>query len=288
MSFDDLLDKLWGFDAEVFAHDSLFVFIKYRTGEEKIFHNCPGDELQQWLNKEKPILMGFNCNNYDKYILKAWLSGYTPEEIKQVNDYIISGNNGWELEYDCGSIPYMWDLFNEINPRKSLKELEGNLRLDITETTIPFDLPTKWTEQERDEVIYYCRHDVQALFPIFDKLIAKYKSKFIIAKLGKIEPMSALSQTDANLTAILLGGKKQTHKDNFAYVYPNVVNKSKIPKEYLDYIDDVIEHNDLNYKPDAPLLDMDTINFQVGLGGGHGFIKEGVLDYDRGDTFTCD
>ena len=59
----------------------------------------------------------------------------------------------------------------------------------------------------------------------------KYKSKYIISKLGKMEPAYALSQTDANLTAILLGGKKVEHHDNFAYTYPSVIDKNKIPKE---------------------------------------------------------
>ena len=29
LTFEDLLDRLWFFDAESFAHDSLFVFKKY-------------------------------------------------------------------------------------------------------------------------------------------------------------------------------------------------------------------------------------------------------------------
>lgn len=288
MEFDKLLDRLWGYDAEIFAHDSLFVFINYRTGEEKVFHNSSADELSYWLNLVDPILIGYNCNNYDKYILKAWLNGCSPEELKDVNDYIIGGGNGWELEMEPVRLPVMWDLFNEINPRKSLKELEGNLHLDITETTIPFDLPTKWTEDQFKEVLYYCEHDVQALFPIFDMLQVKYKSKYIIAKLGKLDIVKSLAMTDANLTAALLGGVKKQHEDNFIYTMPEQVDKDKIPNEYLDYIQDVIEHNDLNYKPDAPLLDLDTINFQVGLGGGHGFIKDGVLEYNRGDIFECE
>jgi len=288
MTINDLLKRLWFFDAEVFAHDCLFVFMRYDDKKEVVFHNSSADELNEWLLKEKPILCGYNCNNYDKHILRAWIDGYTPEDLKDVNDYIIGGGNGWDLDISKVDIPVMWDLFNEINPRKSLKELEGNLRLDITETTIPFDLPTKWTEEQYKEVLYYCEHDVQALFSVFDKLINKYKSKFIIAKLGNIEPEFALSQTDANLTAILLGGKKEDHYDNFAYEYPKQVDKSKIPKEFLNYIDDLVDHNDLDYKPDAPLLDLKTIDFQVGVGGGHGFIKEGTLTYDRGDGLKCE
>ena len=168
MDFEQLLDRLWGFDAEIFAHDSLFVFISYRSGERVVFHNCEPNKIQEFIDKYNPILIGYNCNHYDKWILKCWLAGYNPEELKDVNDYIIGGGNGWDI--DCGyvEVPTMWDLFNEINPRKSLKEIEGNLRLDITETTVPFDLPTKWTDEQYEEVVFYCTADVNALFPLFD------------------------------------------------------------------------------------------------------------------------
>ena len=79
MTFDVLLNRLWGFDAEIFAHDSLFVFINYSTKERKIFHNCVGNDIQEWIDETKPILMGYNCNNYDKHILRCWLSGMNPE-----------------------------------------------------------------------------------------------------------------------------------------------------------------------------------------------------------------
>lgn len=292
MTFEQLLDKLWFFDAEVFAHDSLFVFIKYTTKEEKVFHNCPADYLVQWIQDVQPILSGYNCNNYDKHILRGWLTGMSPEELKEVNDYIIGGGNGWDVEMPFVQLPIMWDLFNEINPRKSLKEIEGNLRLDITETTIPFDLPTKWTNSQYEEVLYYCRHDVQALIPLFEKLIVGYKSKFIISKLGKMDPAKALAMTNANLTAALLKGKMKKHDDNFSYVFPSVVDVDKIPVDFLTYIDDMVEHNDLNYKPEAPLLDLDSINFQTGVGGGHGFLKDGIIDYERSDfndiDFKCE
>lgn len=252
-----------------------------------MFHNSLPNDIQEFLDEYNPILLGYNCNNYDKYILKCWLAGYTPEELKGVNDYIINGGNGWDI--DCGYIelPIMWDLFNEIVPRKSLKELEGNIRLNITETTVPFDLPTKWTKEQYEEVLYYCTCDVQALFPIFEMLINKYKSKFIISRLGKIDLAYGMSLTDAKLTSVLLGAKKQNHDDPFKYVYPEQVDKSKIPKETLDYFDDLIEHNDLEYEREAPCLDLGTIDFQIGIGGGHAFIKDGIYQYDRGDCLKC-
>ena len=281
MTFDELLDRLYGFDAEIFAHDSLFVFINYRTKERKVFHNCSANTLQEWLDKTKPILMGYNCNSYDKHILRCWLSGMNPEELKQVNDHIINGGNGYDIDIGYIELPTMWDLFNEINPRKSLKELEGNLRLPITESSVPFDLPTKWTQKQYEEVLYYCTKDVEALFAVFDKLENTYKSKFIIAKYGKMNPEFALSQTNANLTAILLKAKRKEHTDNFAYKYPDCINKSKIPRIALDYFDDIIEHNDLDYNPPAPEIEYDDIIFQLGVGGGHAFKIIGTYYYER-------
>ncbi|MDD7757571.1 MAG: hypothetical protein PUJ51_24275 [Clostridiales bacterium] len=283
MSFDEILDRLWFFDSEVFAHDTLWVFKKYRTHEEYWVHNPLADELDTFIQRENPILCGYNCNAYDKFILQACLLGYTPEEVKKVNDAIIKEDiRGWDLGLEYIQLPTMFDLFNEITPRKSLKELEGNLRLDITETTIPFDLPTKWTEEELQEVLYYCEHDVDALFSVFKCLFNTYKSKYIISQLGHMDPEKTLAMTNANITAALLGAKKVSHDDNFAYVYPDVIDKTKIPKEFLDYIDDLIEHNDLNYKTDAPALDLGSIILQTGLGGCHAFIKEGPLIYDAG------
>lgn len=281
MDFDSLLDRVWYYDIEIFAHDCLVVFISHKTKERVYFHNSLANDIQMFFDKYNPILIGYNCNNYDKWILKCWLAGYTPEELKEVNDYIIGGGKGWEI--DCGRItlPIHWDLFNEINPRKSLKEIEGNLRLDITETTVPFDLPTKWTKEQFEEVLYYCTCDVEALIPLFEKLKVGYKSKHIIAKFGNIDPAYALSQTNANLTAKLLGAERQEYNDNFSYTYPSCIDKNKIPKEALDYFDDLIEHNDLDYYADPPLLELKDILFQLGIGGGHGFKKKGVYIYDR-------
>ncbi len=288
ISFDDLLDRLWGYDFEVTEYDWLLVLKDYRNRNRVVFHNAIPNDIQNFIDKYNPIMMGYNNNGYDKFILKAILNGYTPEEVKEVNDYIIGGGNGWEIDLGYTEIPTQVDLINCIVPRKSLKELEGNLRMNITESTIDFNIDHKWSKQEYDEMLYYCDHDVDALFPIFDILITKFKSKYIIARLGDIDPEYALSLTDANLTAVLLGAERIEHDDPFGYEYPDVIDKTKIPKEALDYFDDLIEHNDLEYKVEAPCLDLKTIDFQLGVGGCHGFIKEGVYHYDRGDDLKCE
>lgn len=286
MTFDDLLDRFFMYDCEIFAHDSLFVFISYKTRERFVFHNAKPNDFQEFIDEYNPILVGYNNNGYDKYMLKFSLLGYTPEELKKANDYIISVGNGWEIDNSFVQLPTQIDLLNCIIPRKSLKELEGNLGLNITETTIPFDLPTKWNKQEYEEVLYYCTCDVEALFPIFEMLKTRFISKFIIAKIGKMDHEYALSLTDANLTAKLLGAERKEHDDPFKYVYPDVIDKSKIPHEVIEYFDDVIEHNDLEYQREGPTLQIDDCVIKLQLGGLHG-AKPTSFIYDKGVDFKC-
>ena len=100
MTFEELLNDLWMFDYEVFAHDTLMVAINYRSKVKMVFHNATADDYQNFIDTHHPILMGYNCRGYDKYILKACLLGYSPEEIKEINDFIIDGHNPWEYQFD--------------------------------------------------------------------------------------------------------------------------------------------------------------------------------------------
>ena len=51
MSFDELLDKVWYYDIEIFAHDSLIVFISHKTKERVYFHNAPAKDIQDFIDK---------------------------------------------------------------------------------------------------------------------------------------------------------------------------------------------------------------------------------------------
>ena len=59
MSFDSLLDRIWGYDCETFAHDTLFVFINYRTKQKVVFHNALPEDYQNFIDEYNPILMGY-------------------------------------------------------------------------------------------------------------------------------------------------------------------------------------------------------------------------------------
>lgn len=292
MSFDDFLDRLWGYDFEVTAYDWLLVLKDYRNRKRIVFHNSSPNDIQNFIDVYNPIMLGYNNNGYDKFILKGILNGCTVEEIKDINDYIIvDGGNGWELDLGYTQVPTQVDLINCIVPRKSLKELEGNLRMNITESTVDFDIDHKWNDQEFEEMLYYCDHDVDALFPIFDILMNRFKSKFIVAKICNIDVEKAMSLTDANLTALSLGAEKQEHDDQFLYEFPDVIDKNKIPKEFLDYIQMCREHNnDYDYIKEHPMkpIHIDGLEIQVQLGGIHGFPAGRTIRYGENEVFTCE
>ena len=142
----NLEDKIYLFDAEVFPQDWLFVFSplnsQFNDKEYFVFHN-DYEGLRRFIT-EKPeiILCGYNVKHYDYYILKGCLLGYDPFIIKEINDFIIAdGMQGWEYPFDYLplTIPPLLDLMLDIVPMKSLKEIEGNLGLDIRETTLDFN-----------------------------------------------------------------------------------------------------------------------------------------------------
>lgn len=127
MTFEDLLDRLWLFDFEVTQYDWLLVLNRYRDDKEVVFHNSLANDVNDFIESEQPILIGHNAKYYDQYILKSILSGFTMNEIKDVNDYLMSGKGqGFEIDYDYNEQLLIWDTIQDIVPQKSLKEIEAN------------------------------------------------------------------------------------------------------------------------------------------------------------------
>ena len=80
--------RLITYDCEVFAHDWLVVFKDTETGKYTAIWN-DNDALKMALS-EDCVYIGFNSKHYDQFIIKAIALGYSAEEIKKVNDYIIN------------------------------------------------------------------------------------------------------------------------------------------------------------------------------------------------------
>ena len=151
------------YDFEVFKEDWLVVII---DTDKEIINEIVNDrsklnEIYQ-ANKNN-IWIGYNSRRYDQYILKAILAGFNPKEI---NDFmIVEGKGGWEFSSLLNKFPII--NFDIMTSMHSLKQLEGFMGNNIKETSVPFDIDRKLTDSELQEVLKYCRHDVEQTMEVF-------------------------------------------------------------------------------------------------------------------------
>lgn len=288
MTFEDALENLWFFDFEVYAHDWLLVLIRYKDDKEIIFHNSLPNDVQDFLDEYRPILLGHNAKYYDQYILKAVLSGFNEEEIKEVNDYIINGGQGFELQYGYVNMPPIWDTIQDVVPMRSLKEIEANLRLNITETTIPFDLPSKWTKKEYEEVLYYCRHDVMALKPLFNSRYGYFKTKFDICILSNIDPLYNTGLTNAKLCAKFLRASYVKRYDEREYIVPSNISTELIDKKIINFFARIKDKNVTDDDLFTSKLDYDFHGMPsvFAWGGAHGAESNFIYNHDEESDYV--
>ena len=190
--------------------------------------------------KRNPLLGGFNNKHYDQFILKAVLLGYTPEEVKAVNDFIVVEKyEGWQHPHLRESRIYFdqYDLKDDCADGLSLKAIEAHLGMDIRETTVPFDIDRPLTDEERDEVEFYCCHDVDATDKLDDLRQGYLLNKVTLGREKDMRESKALYMTNAKLTAAYLGAVAQPHNDERNYQYPPKLLRQYIPQEVFDFFD---------------------------------------------------
>lgn len=270
--------NLYIFDFEVFAHDWLVVFLRKGTQDFTVYHN-DNDSVIEFMQLNNPLLAGFNNKHYDQFILKAVLMGYSPEQIKDINDAIIvQGKQGWDIPslQGCKIRFDQYDLMDDCQVGLSLKAIEAHLGMDIRETTVDFNIERPLTDAELDEVIFYCKHDVLATDKLDDLRQSYLLNKIALGNEKGIAPRRALYMTNAKLTAAFLNAHPPTKPwtDERAYQYPVSLKKQYIPHEVLAFFDRIHDES----IPSEQLFS-ESIEFEVGgcpckcaYGGIHGAI----------------
>ncbi len=227
------------YDTEVFAYDWIVVFKDAETGEYSVIHN-DNEALRDRLDDET-LYVGFNSKHYDGFILKAIAADFTPEEIKRLNDHLIAGGRGWEYE----PLRDFYFRFNNVDIRDdvqqglSLKAIEGHLGMDIRESSVPFDLDRPLTEEELEQTIFYCKHDVNATQRLMNLRTDYLKTKKNLGERAGIGVVKSLSSTNAKLTAMMLRAERKEWDDGREYVYPENLDRSVIPKPVLDFFETI-------------------------------------------------
>lgn len=265
--------QLVTYDCEVFAYDWLVVFKDKETGVYTCIWN--DNEALKMALSEDSIYVGFNSKHYDQFIIKAIAYGYSPQEIKQVNDFIINGGQGWQ----CPLLDFFFK-FNNVDIRDdtqmglSLKAIEGHLGISVKESSVPFDIDRPLTPEEKAETEFYCKHDVDTAERLIDIRKDYLKNKINLGRLAGLDEVKAMGMTNAKLTAAMLKAQKKPHDDERKYVYPDNLRREYIPPEVFAFFDRMYDET----IPDSELF-KGKLNLMIGecpvtlgYGGIHGAI----------------
>lgn len=235
--------RLITYDCEVFAYDWLVTLKDKETGAYTCIWN--DNEALKMALSDDCIYVGFNSKHYDQFIIKAIAAGFTPQEIKQVNDYIIGGGQGW----DCPMLKDFYFAFSNVDIKDdmqmglSLKAIEGHLGLSVKESTVPFDIDRPLTPEEKQETEYYCKHDVDTAEKLIDIRKDYLKNKVHIGRLAGLTDVRAMGMTNAKLTAAMLKASKKPHDDERKYVYPEKLLREYIPPEVFAFFDKMYDQS---------------------------------------------
>ena len=253
------------FDFEVFKYDWLVVAIDPINQREFKIVNNKNMLSDLYQNYKRDIWVGFNCRNYDQYILKGILCGFDP---KRINDWIIvKDRKGWEFSSLFHKYPL--NLFDIMpNPPVSLKTLEGFMGKNIHETSVDFNIDRKLTEEEIRETIAYCRDDVMNTIEVFLRRKGEFDAQLDLLKAFDL-PLSHLGKTQAQLAAVILDAKKIRFKDDWDIRLPNNVQLGKYSEVAKWFL------NKENHRDDAELkIIIAGLEHTIAWGGIHAGKKQ--------------
>ncbi|MBT9793256.1 hypothetical protein GPL02_09985 [Clostridium sp. MCC334] len=205
------------YDFEVFKHDWLAVFIDVTRKKEHVIINSPDELKALYEANRRDIWVGFNNKHYDQYIMKGILLGLDP---KRINDWIIvEGREGWQFSSVFNKVPMInYDVMP--NPPVGLKTMEGFLGSDIKESEVPFDIDRPLTPQEIEQTVFYCRHDVEETIKVFLQTADVFEAMHgIIQAFPDMVSLSNIGDSEARITAKVLGCRKQEFNDEFDFFF---------------------------------------------------------------------
>lgn len=277
------MPHVWFADCEVFAHDLIWVFQSKRTGEVKVFHNDCGGVAAFLATSPDLWLCGYNFRDYDQYILKGTLMGFSNEMLKTLNDLLIFGEDrtvAWNyLGPDAWDVnmPPIIDLFHDIVPPKSLKEIEGNLGLDVVETGVSFDIERPLTPEELQMEIDYCKYDVYATSELYKHRTTYLKTKQTLCKMADLDESKMMMHTNARVVSealradkdfdpLLVYGTEKYIEDGFI---PECIDFERMPEAVKELVLSIDTYSGWQNKLESIQFDCHGTPTVMGIGGIH-------------------
>lgn len=267
------------YDFEVFRKDWLAVFLDLNERTEQVIIN-DRDELHRLYQKHvDDIWIGFNNRHYDQYIFKGILLEMDP---KYINDKIIvDKEEGWRVVPAARKIPMInYDVMPS-GAYIGLKTMEGFMGSMIKESDVDFNLDRKLTNEEIEETVKYCRHDVEETFRLFTEQIDVFNAMYGIVKAFPDRVyLSDIGLSEAQITARVLDCQRQSYSDEFDYYFLPCLRISKY-RQVMQWFREVQisakshEFNDKKakqnwYKKQNLNISVAGIPHSFGFGGLHG------------------
>lgn len=244
------------YDIEVFSDDALVVFKDINKKLVRVFHNN-FVKLSDFIKGK--TLVGFNNYFYDDKIMIYMLDLKTPQQIKELNDRIIGGD---DVRFMGKKKFHSLDCFQQIDvSMPSLKKIEGNLGRMILESSVPFSIDRPLTSEEFNEALIYCMYDVDTTIDIFKMREKSYfqPKHSLIEMLGKED---AIKWNTTTISANLLMKKPQPKWSNI-----------RVSEEFMELVPP--EVCDLWLEKDKGSVTIENFDneIQFGFGGLHGAHK---------------
>ena len=195
------------YDVEVFPN--LFIICYKYPGEEVVhFWTNPSAKAVKSLLDLR--LIGFNNRKYDNHILYAASLGYSNAELYEVSKRIINNEKNATFR-EAYNLSYT-DIYDFSTKKQSLKKWEIELGIKHQENNFPWDQPVP--EGDWNDIIEYCKNDVEATELVFNHLASDWGARKILAELSGL---SVNDTTNQHTCALVFGKERRPDKSKFVY-----------------------------------------------------------------------
>lgn len=161
----------------------------------------PADAARIRLLFEAFTTVSFNGNGYDVPLITGALMGYTPEQLKWLNDQIIVYKvRPWDLNLPEWSPVDHIDIMEVIPGAGSQKLFAGRIHYK-TMRDLPYEPGTYLTPEQIANVDEYCENDLGQLEALYDEVTPQIKLR---AKYGARYGLDLRSKSDAQMSEAVI------------------------------------------------------------------------------------
>ncbi len=262
------------YDFEVFKHEWLVVF-KTANQVYKIHNDIK--KLKEVL-KNFTLLIGFNNHNYDDLILAELLSNKIVPDVYGLSQKIIDREKP-KIYLNFPTI----DVMQEMKMGVGLKEIEANLKLNIHETPIDFNIKRKLFPAEIERIFTYCENDVNVTEQVFNLRADYFQSKFEIIQEFGLDSLCVKNTRAVLASKVLKCRKRPATNDRLNITYDKRLDLKRIPKRITEFYTDIEKRYDAG--GDYKKLEKEQLEYNLngvphyfGFGGLHGAVDNLVYE----------